>query len=100
MLGWWYLGSGVDMRGIYEHHMPTETYSVNGRRFAGCNSLPYRLSDSTVIDPCGALHFWSTHGAGSNFAFADGSVHFLRNSAATILPQLATRAGAEVVELP
>jgi prepilin-type processing-associated H-X9-DG protein len=39
-----------------------------------------------------------THGA--NFAFADGSVHFLRYSADSILPALATRAGGEAAVVP
>ncbi|MEO2089144.1 MAG: H-X9-DG-CTERM domain-containing protein, partial [Gemmataceae bacterium] len=49
---------------------------------------------------CDAFHFWSLHSGGANFAFADGSVHFLNYSADAILPALATRAGGEVVALP
>jgi prepilin-type processing-associated H-X9-DG protein len=45
-------------------------------------------------------HFWSLHSGGANFAFADGSVRFLRYEAAAIMPALATRAGGEVVVLP
>ena len=45
----------------------------------------------------GADDFWSLHPGGANFAFADGSVKFLRYSAADILPALATRAGGEAV---
>ena len=37
---------------------------------------------------------------GANFAFADGSVRFLRYSANDILPALATRAGGETVQIP
>lgn len=48
-------------------------------------------------DPCHHNHFWSLHPGGANFAFADGSVKFLRYSAASVLPALATRAGGEVV---
>jgi prepilin-type processing-associated H-X9-DG protein len=48
-------------------------------------------------DPCHHFHYWSLHPGGANFAFADGSVKFLRYSAADILPALATRAGGEVV---
>jgi prepilin-type processing-associated H-X9-DG protein len=50
-------------------------------------------------DPCHHNHFWSLHPGGANFAFADGSVKFLRYSAASVLPALATRAGGEVVPL-
>ena len=34
---------------------------------------------------------------GTNFLFADGSVHFLAYSAASVVPALATRAGGEVI---
>ena len=46
------------------------------------------------------FHFWSPHPGGANFAFADGSVRFLRYSADSIMPALATRAGGEVVSVP
>ena len=39
---------------------------------------------------------YSFHGTGCNFAFADGSVHFLANNTPVyILGQLATKAGSE-----
>jgi prepilin-type processing-associated H-X9-DG protein len=46
---------------------------------------------------CDRLHFWSYHTGGANFAFADGSVRFLRYSANAILPALATRSGGEII---
>ena len=47
-----------------------------------------------------ALHNWSLHPGGANFAFCDRSVRSLRYEADAILPALATRAGGEVVEIP
>jgi len=58
---------------------------------------PFQLGPGRVENPCDSYHFWSLHPGGANFAFADGSVKFLRYSAAGILPALATRAGGETV---
>jgi prepilin-type processing-associated H-X9-DG protein len=44
-------------------------------------------------------HFWSQHPGGANWAFADGSVRFLRYANASLMPALATRAGGEVVNV-
>ncbi len=54
-------------------------------------------NNTTQID---GAHFWSFHTGGANFVFADGSVRFLQYSADSILPQLGTRAGGEVFDLP
>jgi hypothetical protein len=53
-----------------------------------------------VDDPCGVQHFCSLHPGGALWAFADGSVRFLKYSAAPILPALSTRSGGEIVEVP
>jgi prepilin-type N-terminal cleavage/methylation domain-containing protein/prepilin-type processing-associated H-X9-DG protein len=65
----------------------------------GCDGT-IRFGPGLLDNPCDVFHFWSLHSGGANFAFADGSVRFLRYSAADILPALATRAGGEVVTLP
>jgi prepilin-type processing-associated H-X9-DG protein len=65
----------------------------------GPGNYPF-VAASGVNDPCGKFHFWSLHSGGANFAFADGSVRFLRYSANDIMPALATRAGGEVVAVP
>jgi prepilin-type N-terminal cleavage/methylation domain-containing protein len=60
-----------------------------------CPESPYPYRRSAKTDPCSFWHFWSFHHGGSNFLFADGSVHFLRYSSESVLPALATRAGGE-----
>jgi prepilin-type processing-associated H-X9-DG protein len=46
----------------------------------------------------GADDFWSMHPGGGNFAFADGSVHFLKETIdPKVFSALSTRAGREVV---
>jgi prepilin-type processing-associated H-X9-DG protein/prepilin-type N-terminal cleavage/methylation domain-containing protein len=57
------------------------------------------LRPGQIDDHCDLNHFWSLHAGGANFAFADGSVRFLRYSVSERLPALATRAGGEVVAL-
>ena len=77
--GWWYAGVGQQLSG------------------SKCGPGAYPFRHSRLDDQCGMFHFWSPHPGGANFAFCDGSVHFLRYSANDILPALATRAGGEVV---
>jgi prepilin-type processing-associated H-X9-DG protein/prepilin-type N-terminal cleavage/methylation domain-containing protein len=61
---------------------------------------PFPFGPGRPNNPCDRHHFWSFHLGGANFAFADGSVRFLRYSASDILPALATRAGGESVAIP
>lgn len=51
-----------------------------------------------INDSCSAHHFWSLHDGGGQWLFADGSVHFIKYSGASLLPALSTRAGGEVVD--
>jgi len=72
----------------------------NSFRLPECPRGPHSFRQGRLDEMCDTLHFWSLHPKGANFAFADGSVHFLSYSADAILPALATRAGGETVELP
>ncbi len=102
----------------YSRFMPRTPYSYWGLSYGPDESL-YAMDDSPFIidfkegcmDPCrfgpGRLdnacdrwHFWSFHPGGANFLFADGSVKFFDYSARDILPNLATRSGGEVIEMP
>ncbi len=94
--GWWYAsGAGGDTSlGVRERSAGTDPYTAN------CSVGPYNFRDGKPTEMCDAYHFWSLHFGGANFAFADGSVRFLRYDADSIMPALATRAGGEVVTLP
>lgn len=66
----------------------------------GCIPSLDALRPGQYGNACDVTHFWSLHSGGANFAFADGSVHFLSYSASSVLPALATRAGGETVSIP
>ena len=65
-----------------------------------CPRQSYPYGPGEPDNMCDTFHFWSRHPGGANFAFADGSVRFLRYEADPILPALATRAGNEAVAVP
>jgi prepilin-type processing-associated H-X9-DG protein/prepilin-type N-terminal cleavage/methylation domain-containing protein len=93
--GWWYAGLGQGGDGSAEMLLgPRERTTYPN---LDCPSAENYFRPGSFASRCDFLHFWSPHPGGANFAFADGSVHFLRYSANDILPALATRAGGEVV---
>lgn len=97
--GWWYAGYGSDGSGKGDMLLGTNDGGSGADPYTlGCEPLGF--TPGNFSNYCHTLHFWSLHPGGANFGFGDGSVRFLRYSAATILPSLATRAGSEVVELP
>ncbi len=99
VLGWWYAGWGQNRDG--DADMLLGVRAKNAATYApGCPFGPYNFTPGKFDNQCDAFHFWSPHASGANFAFADGSVRFLRYSADDILPALATRAGGEVVAVP
>ncbi|MCS6864636.1 MAG: DUF1559 domain-containing protein [Gemmataceae bacterium] len=99
LYGWWYGGIGDDGEGSVEVILGTSELNHSPLGLGGCPYGPYSFRAGSFQDNCSRFHFWSPHTGGANFAFADGSVRFLRYSANNILPALATRAGGEVVVL-
>jgi hypothetical protein len=79
------------------------TYSSGARPSADasrCTSrLPGIFAPGQVGDYCDTHHFWSFHGGGGLWVFADASVRYLSYEAGPIIPRLATRAGGEPVDL-
>jgi prepilin-type processing-associated H-X9-DG protein len=58
--------------------------------------IPAGATGYTVTDPRLSA-FGSGHDGGANFAFVDGSVHFLSNGTSqTVLAAFSTRSGGEV----
>ena len=102
LYGWWYAGIGQNGDGSGDHILGVrelKTAKVGVAALCAVKEYPFAPA-AGFDDPCGALHYWSPHSGGANFAFGDGSVRFLAYSAEPIMPALATRAGGEVVALP
>jgi prepilin-type processing-associated H-X9-DG protein len=110
--GWWFAGVGMEDDSTADCLLAVNTYNqdeqgpacppimANGR-------FPPVPTDQTSFfqagqlgDNCHKLHFWSLHSGGANFLYADASVHFLDYTAASVLAQMATINGGEVVTSP
>jgi prepilin-type processing-associated H-X9-DG protein len=104
MHSWVYIGWGVHGHGKLDSVigvLDSNPFSPGFPQFkCGVGPFPYREPDLTSTEDCAVFQYWSLHGGGANFAFADGSVRFLAYSANDILPALASRAGGESVALP
>lgn len=65
------------------------------------NALAWKIGPGSIHNQCDALHFWSMHAGGLNFARSDGSVIFVTYTLDPVIQRaLATRAGGEVFQLP
>ncbi len=99
--GWWFAGAGQDpdYTGSVDVVLGTQevrTVAIDG--YETCGPGPYGYSSGKVTDPCAIFHFWSTHGAGANFLFADGSARLLRYTITPkVLAELGTANGGEAV---
>ena len=108
--GWWFAGAGyseysaaqegtgdVSLGAADTRYPPALGNGLNGAAVS-CDPNKYQFQPGVLTDPCDQAHFWSLHANGANFAFADGSVRFITYGAGlSVLPQLATRAGGEIL---
>jgi prepilin-type processing-associated H-X9-DG protein len=100
--GWWYpayLGSGIGNRG------PNNILYLGGVSLFLSPDEPCAISfrnlgPGRTANPCDRFHYWSLHGKGAHFLFADASARFLTYSADPIIPQLVSIRGGESVEIP
>lgn len=100
LAGAWYTTSWAETAWRYDDYsfgrhaaMPAD-WPFNVGRCRG----PFHFGPGRLANPCDFNHFWSLHPGGAHFLFADGSVHFLTYSAASVMIPLATRAGGEVID--
>jgi prepilin-type processing-associated H-X9-DG protein len=99
-VAWWYAGAGFGGTGLGDAHLGVREIITRPLLVPQCPPGPYHFTADVGTSRCHQYHFWSVHSGGANFAFCDGSVHFLNYSADNILPALATRAGGETVDWP
>jgi prepilin-type processing-associated H-X9-DG protein len=92
----WPTGSGNKMESATSCSSVLGVREVMVSPYRGCKREPSHFGPGRLANICDFFHFWSWHGGGANFLFADGRVRFLSYSADNILPALATRAGGEV----
>jgi len=77
-----------------------ETSIIVQANGSACPSPAYFQPESSVNNPCAAMHYWSLHTGGGNWLLGDGSVRFIGYSAGTTtLPMMASINGGEVVTL-
>jgi prepilin-type processing-associated H-X9-DG protein len=104
--GWWFAGAGFDGSGVGDltmgaretQYLAYVNNPANGILPAGaapCTKLGFQ--PGSIFDPCDQVHFWSLHSGGGNWTFGDGSARFISYSMDTVLPQMCTRNGGEVL---
>ena len=98
--GWWYGGVGQRFTGSADMILGVMEQNVLRVVARSCAPGVYPFAPGNMNNQCDMFHFWSLHAGGANFLFADGSVHFLRYSAAPLLPALASRSGGDLATLP
>jgi prepilin-type N-terminal cleavage/methylation domain-containing protein/prepilin-type processing-associated H-X9-DG protein len=111
--GWCFAAYGYDGYGngdclMTSNDIAIANYFENGSNAIGGSAAPcdgpanvkYGLRPGRPQLFCDSAHYWSFHPNGANFLLADGSVRFINNSNNNILPQLSTRNGGEVVNIP
>jgi prepilin-type N-terminal cleavage/methylation domain-containing protein/prepilin-type processing-associated H-X9-DG protein len=93
---------------------PASDFSVDGSSYDGATlpgPCPLNCTNGERVDPAvfplpyygseGTSEAYAFHPGGANFAFGDGSVHFISETIPILdFARLVTRAGGEVVELP
>ncbi len=99
VFGWWYAGEGQAEDGSGDMVLSVRERNVTPV-VPDCPRGPYSFGPGAIRNQCDLFHFWSPHTGGAHFLFADGSARFLRYSADSIFPALATRAGREAVTVP
>jgi prepilin-type N-terminal cleavage/methylation domain-containing protein/prepilin-type processing-associated H-X9-DG protein len=95
--GWWFAGAGWNAG---EGDVVLGSRAVGYAGSIPCPTSKVGFQPGKLIDNCDQVHFWSLHPNGANWLFGDGSVKYMSYQANSVLPQLATRNGGEVINSP
>jgi prepilin-type N-terminal cleavage/methylation domain-containing protein/prepilin-type processing-associated H-X9-DG protein len=93
--GWWFAGAGWDGSGVGDVILGAREY--NYATALGCPAAKVGFQQGNVNNACDQVHYWSNHINGGNFLMGDGSVTYFTYTANSVLPQLSTKAGGEVI---
>jgi prepilin-type N-terminal cleavage/methylation domain-containing protein len=93
--GWWYVGDGVQGRGVGDMVLGMKERNFTEPDTADCPYGPYQFSRGNLENQCDLFHFWSLHPEGGYFLLADGSVQFVVFSGEAWLSRAATISGQE-----
>ena len=93
--GWWFAGSGWDSSGEGDVILGARSYQ--GAAILGCPSSSVGFQPGKFTNTCDQAHFWSPHTTGGNFLYGDGHVVYHSYSVNSVLPQLCSRNGGEVI---
>lgn len=96
--GWWYAGTGLDFSGAGDAHLGVAETNPGYQYYLECPFGPYSWGEtpSNTKVHCREFSFWSPHGKGSHFLFADGSAKWIQNDSRSILKNLATIQGGDL----
>lgn len=106
-VGWWYTGSptpsGPHTLMVVVNSLPDNEPNCLPPAFQlsdGTIRLGYRFGAGRLDNPCDRYHFWSLHSGGGQFLFADGSARFFSYSSTSVIHNLASINGGEIVAIP